>query len=404
VSESAALVEDVSEELAAQSNVPASSRAVELTIKGIKGESCVAKIVTALREVEGVVEVESSSAHSEGLLVVAAHPDTLIRDLMEAVRKLELGYRAVPYREASWQWQGPAGSGEGTHRMNYSYAGGTSKGAASRPPILAIHGFGGNCHHWRKLSADLCEQYRVYALDLAGFGASEKPPNLTYSPHLWYQQVADFAREVVKEPCVLVGNSIGSQVAMYVASEQPDLVKGVCLLNCVGGMNQRGLYKDSLQVALMRPVFELLEFLLKKRSIASWLFTRFSSRDRVEQLLKMKGTPYANPDAVHSELVDIFVEPSLDTGAVDVFVGVFTGDPGPRPEAMLEKIDCPVLVAWGEADPWTPLDGAIGRFFQRQAAQRDNLELVALPDTGHSPQDDRPELVAAAMRPWLLQI
>jgi len=51
------------------------------------------------------------------------------------------------------------------------------------------------------------------------------------------------------------------------------------------------------------------------------------------------------------------VEPSLDTGAVDVFVGVFTGDPGPRPEAMLEKIDCPVLVAWGEADPWTPLDG-----------------------------------------------
>jgi len=127
---------------------------------------------------------------------------------------------------------------------------------------------------------------------------------------------------------------------MYVASEQPDLVKGVCLLNCVGGMNQRGLYKDSLQVclytfsssaaqvqpvtlcvppfaascdhncllqvALMRPVFELLEFLLKKRSIASWLFTRFSSRDRVEQLLKMKGTPYANPDAVHSELVSGF--------------------------------------------------------------------------------------------------
>jgi hypothetical protein len=38
------------------------------------------------------------------------------------------------------------------------------------------------------------------------------------------------------------------QVAMYVASEQPDSVKGICLLNCVGGMNQRGLYNDSLQV------------------------------------------------------------------------------------------------------------------------------------------------------------
>jgi pimeloyl-ACP methyl ester carboxylesterase len=289
--------------------------------------------------------------------------------------------------------------------MNYSFSGTPkSAGAGRRPPIVAVHGFGGNCHHWRKLSADLCDEYPVYALDLVGFGASEKPSSLTYGPNLWYQQVADFVREVVQEPCVLVGNSIGSQVAMYVASEQPEWVKGVCLLNCVGGMNQRGLYKDSLQVAMMRPVFELLEYLLKKRNIAAWLFNKFSDRDRVEQLLRARGTPYANPDAVHSELVDIFVEPSLDTGAVDVFVGVFTGDPGPRPEKMLEKIDCPVLVAWGDADPWTPLNGSVGRFFQQQAKERDNVDLVALPDTGHSPQDDRPELVAAALCPWLLDI
>ena len=45
-----------------------------------------------------------------------------------------------------------------------------------------------------------------------GFGSSAKPSSLVYEPKLWYEQVADFIREVVGEPCVLIGNSIGSQV------------------------------------------------------------------------------------------------------------------------------------------------------------------------------------------------
>ena len=61
---------------------------------------------------------------------------------------------------------------------------------------------------------------------------------------------------------------------------------------------------------------------------------------------------------------------------------VFTGDPGPRPEKMLDNISCPVLVAWGEEDPWTPLNGSVGKFFQRQAVDRDNVDLVTLPGTG----------------------
>ena len=65
------------------------------------------------------------------------------------------------------------------------------------------------------------------------------------------------------------------QVVMYVASEVPSAVKGVCLLNCAGGMNQRGLYKDSLQLAVMRPLFEFFEFLLKRKNIASFLFSKF---------------------------------------------------------------------------------------------------------------------------------
>ena len=62
---------------------------------------------------------------------------------------------------------------------------------------------------------------------------------------------------------------------MYVASERKELVRGICLLNCVGGMNQRGLYKDSRTLAVMRPLIEIFEVLLKNKSVAAWVFSKF---------------------------------------------------------------------------------------------------------------------------------
>ena len=52
----------------------------------------------------------------------------------------------------------------------------------------------------------------VLAIDLLGFGESSKPTGINYDPHLWKDQVVGFVREIVGEPVVLVGNSIGSQV------------------------------------------------------------------------------------------------------------------------------------------------------------------------------------------------
>jgi pimeloyl-ACP methyl ester carboxylesterase len=64
-------------------------------------------------------------------------------------------------------------------------------------------------------------------------------------------------------------------------------------------------------------------------------------------------------DALVSLQVDILHHPSTDEGALDVFVKVFTGDPGPRPEALMPKIDLPLLLLWGEKDPWTPANGPV---------------------------------------------
>ncbi|NJM78122.1 MAG: alpha/beta fold hydrolase, partial [Acaryochloridaceae cyanobacterium RU_4_10] len=74
-------------------------------------------------------------------------------------------------------------------------------------PLLLIHGFGATHAHWRKNIPALAEQgYRVYAIDLLGFGASEKPA-LDYSLELWETLVRDFWHSQINQPAIVVGNS-----------------------------------------------------------------------------------------------------------------------------------------------------------------------------------------------------
>ena len=52
---------------------------------------------------------------------------------------------------------------------------------------------------------ELAKKYKVYAVDLLGFGWSEKAI-IEYDATVWRDQVSDFMKEVVKEPAILVGN------------------------------------------------------------------------------------------------------------------------------------------------------------------------------------------------------
>lgn len=54
----------------------------------------------------------------------------------------------------------------------------------------------------------------VLAVDLLGFGESSKPTGVDYDPHLWKDQIVSFVNQIVAEPVILVGNSIGSQVLL----------------------------------------------------------------------------------------------------------------------------------------------------------------------------------------------
>lgn len=100
--------------------------------------------------------------------------------------------------------------------------------------------------------------------------------------------------------------------------------------------------------------------------------------------------------------MQIIREPADSEGALDAFVSIVTGPPGPNPVDLMERIaDLPVLILWGDRDPFTPMDGPVGKYFSSLPSQRPNVCLFVLEGVGHCPHDDRPELVHEKLLPWL---
>ena len=262
-------------------------------------------------------------------------------------------------------------------------------------PILLVHGFGANVNHFRfQFPALVAEGYRVYAVDLLGFGASDKPNDADYSIELFVKLLADFVTTMdPNKKWIAAGNSIGGLCSLGLADKLPNTILGVILFNTSGGMNW---FRYDQIPLLLRPILWCVQkFILGNPKRGGKFFERFKTRNNVQSILMTQGV-YGNTTNVDDELLEILLGPSDDEGARDVFLKVFGGDPGPTPESFLAKIDCPVLALWGEADPWTVI--AKGEAFGKHAKQ---YHLERIPGAGHCPHDEAPELVHKIMLPWL---
>ena len=66
-------------------------------------------------------------------------------------------------------------------------------------------------------------------------------------------------------------------------------------------------------------------------------------------------------------------------GALEAFVSVISGPPGPRPEAIFDNVGGPLLLLWGEQDTVTPLDGPVAKFLKAAVDHRPNTDFIVLP-------------------------
>lgn len=290
----------------------------------------------------------------------------------------------LPYFEkgyASWKWR--------NHDINY-----LELGDSSKPPLLFIHGFGASSYHFRYNIPDLAKDYHVYAFDLLGFGFSSKPIQEDYDAAIWRDQTLDFIEQVIGRPCAVAGNSLGGFTALYAASSERghDWITACISLNGAGRFRdpsssvktETNVFMKSIMTALQRFVIQ-----------ASFLYTKQPAR--IEQVLKQVYP--VNADNVDEELVKSIQTPSFHPNAAEVFYRVITkngsGPASVTVDECLETLKCPLLLCWGEEDPWIRSAAA-----DKMQALYPSAKRVSI-NAGHCPHDEAPHAVNTAIREFV---
>ncbi|KAL8091397.1 pheophytinase, chloroplastic isoform X2 [Apium graveolens] len=279
-----------------------------------------------------------------------------------------------------WIWRG--------HKIHYVQQG-------EGFPILLIHGFGASAYHWRYNIPELSKRYKVYAIDLLGFGWSDKAL-VDYDAVVWRDEIVDFLKEIVKEPAVVVGNSLGGFTALLTAEALPEQVIGVALLNSAG---QFGSPVDetiepeesAFQTTILKPVKDIFQ-----RVLLGFLFWQAKQPARIVSVLK---SVYKNTTNVDDYLVDSIIKPATDPNAGEVYYRLMTRFMSNQRkytlDSVLSNLSCPLLLLWGDLDPWVGPAKAISikEFYPKTSVV--NLQ------AGHCPHDEVPELVNKGLIDWM---
>ena len=326
----------------------------------------------------------------------------------------------------TWMWsyaQDPVTQPPTTYKINYRVEG--SNGI--HPPILLVHGFGANINHFRYQYGPLVDAgYCVYAIDLLGFGASEKPydaANVGFSIELFTKQIHDFLRYIETKDYngkdstpqwTLAGNSIGGLCCLCVAAEMEKQkqqhpndkgndvsISSIVLFNTSGGMT--GFRYEDVPI-FVQPILAFFQYVVLGPVIGSYFFRNFRSRDNIEQILKEAGV-YGDRTNVDDDLLEILLRPADDENAEQVFLAVFGGPAGPTAESILPFVKVPVLALWGSDDPWTPIDGGLhpGNALPPYHGTNE-FNLVPLDGAGHCPHDECPDIVNEKMITFIKDI
>tara|TARA_Y100001968_G_scaffold282693_1_gene280828 strand:- start:421 stop:1335 length:915 start_codon:yes stop_codon:yes gene_type:complete len=263
----------------------------------------------------------------------------------------------------------------------------------TKPAILLIHGFGASTDHWRHNIPVLSLDYEVHAIDLLGFGRSSKPGGLSYGGPLWRDQVVAYVQEKICKPTVLVGNSLGGYAALAAGSALGNGAAGVVLLNAAGYFSEDKRETKSFWAKATKLIGGGF---LKDPLIQRIIFENLRQPGTIRRTLNQV---YIDRTNVDDYLVEAIRKPSLDPGAFKVFRSVFDpGGPQGQPlDELFADLEAPVLLLWGNRDPWMNAPGKRATFLRY--APKATTEIVL--DAGHCPHDEVPSQVNKALLEWL---
>jgi len=250
-------------------------------------------------------------------------------------------------------------------------------------PLLLIHGYGAGSWVWEKQMDILSRNYKVYALDIIGYGYSDRP-RIEYTPETYIHFLRDFMDGLGIERAVLIGNSMGGGIAWAMAALFPKRVKRLILIDCVPPDVLNQVRNESFRTLAVIKDIPFLPYLViasrSKRSVKAVLQECFFDRtlitptllNRQWELIRFKGSTWV----LYSTL-----KHAKDTSKM--------GD-------YLSLINHPTLLIWGERDLVFP--PSVGESLH-QAIKGSKFHLIK--KSGHIPMWETPEEVNQAILDFL---
>ena len=263
--------------------------------------------------------------------------------------------------------------------------------AGAGPLTLLVHGFPECWWTWRHVIPALAQAgHRVAALDLRGFGGSDRPPS-GYDLVTLAQDLAAVVRSLGHERAVIVGAGLGGQVAWALPSLAPDLTTAIVPVGAphplaLRSLRARALSGPALQYASLR-IPGLAERRLRSRSALEGLLRSWAG-PHTREVLAEEAPYYAEllsrPGAARSALEPLrnLVLSRAETAALD------------------KPVTVPVLSVQGELDPVQPAQ-AYARDTHHVAG---NLRQVTVHRSGHFPQEETPAGFVRALLPFLADV
>jgi pimeloyl-ACP methyl ester carboxylesterase len=241
-------------------------------------------------------------------------------------------------------------------------------------PVILIHGYTSNLYTWRFNLHVLGRECSVWALDLPGFGYSDKPKDFDYTLSGYADFMAKFMDAAGIDKAILVGNSMGGIVAMTTYLKYPDRVEKLVLIDSDG-------YPEKEGAGFF--LFDLMGW-----PVAGDILMSFNYRWVVKQSL-LSGVYYNNvfvTDDVVDSYYNVFKTKNGRKGPLWVGDGVY-GKVRFDPE-QIKKIAVPTLVIWGKEDTLIPVEDA--DYFGRDIK---GAKVVVIPEAGHLPHEEKADVV-----------
>ncbi|HEU0025102.1 MAG TPA: alpha/beta fold hydrolase [Thermoleophilaceae bacterium] len=241
--------------------------------------------------------------------------------------------------------------------------------AGSGPPVLLLHGWPTSSFLWRNVMRAIARENRVLALDLPGFGASDKPLGLRYSFEFFARAIDGFLAALDVDEVGLAVHDLGGPVGLHWALDRPERVTKLALLN-----------------TLVYPEFspEVIEFVTALSTPEDR--DRITSPEGLAELFRQAGDGLT--DEVLAGVLEPFDSDESRWALADAGIGL---DPQGFVDiaARLSTLRMPVRIVYGERDGVLP---DVAQTMERVRRDLPQAEVTALPH-GHFLQEEAPEEV-----------